>query len=153
MATEGTSLASLLGPLDRAQLERLLLDIAAQHPALVPDLARRARASATFASPSGSPVPTPAPAIDLQAVEKQVRAIFRGSGGGYIGDAAADAAPLLDQVRASLLAGDARTALAVLELVTANFTDRYEDFEDPETDGGDFLSESGRAVDRRPAGR
>ena len=83
------------------------------------------------------------PPIDLQAVEKQVRAIFRGNGGGYIGDAVADAAPLLDQVRASLLAGDARTALAVLALLTTHFTDRYEDFEDPESDGGDFVVELG----------
>ena len=143
MAAEGTSLASLLGPLDRAQLERLLLDIAAQHPALLPYLAQRVQASATLTALSGSPAPMPAPAIDLQAVEKQVRAIFRGYEDGYIGGAVAGVAPVLDQVRASLLTGDGSVALAVLEMVTDNFTDRYEDFEDPETDGGDFLSELG----------
>ena len=89
------------------------------------------------------PAPAPAPAVDLRAVEKQVRAIFRGYEDGYIGGVVASVAPVLDQVRASLLAGEGSVALAVLELVTAEFTDRYEDFGDSEGEGGDFLGELG----------
>jgi len=144
MAAEGTSLASLLERLDRAQLERLLLDLAVLHPDLVPDLARQAQALAALGlSGSSKPIPTAAPPIDLQAVEKQVRAIFRGYEGGYIGGAVASVAPVLDQVRASLLAGDGHIALAVLALITDQLTDRYEEFDDSEGEGGDFVGELG----------
>lgn len=119
-------LTDLLSGLSREELVELVQTLARIHPQILEDVEEFAQAPKP--SPS-APAPTsPTPPVDLTALQRQIRADLRARGQElyemfydyYEGDVSLGEVlqPAMDQARALLDGGDARSALAVLEAAT-----------------------------------
>lgn len=139
--------AALLAPLERPQLQTLLIGAIDRHP----DLADYVESQIALPGASGTDTAT-APAaqapIDIAPFRREVRAIFRGldrmSGseiymatGGILGEVNA----VVEQARAFTQAGDGRNALAILETVTEELLRGYEVMDDSDGEGGAFFQD------------
>ncbi|MBC7226582.1 MAG: SWIM zinc finger domain-containing protein [Thermoflexales bacterium] len=123
-------LADLLSGLSREQLVELVRTLARIHPEIVEDVEDFVGApTPPPAAVALSPTPAPPPSVDLAALQRQIRADLRAKGQGlyemyygdyYEGDIALGEVlrPAMERVRELLDAGDARSALAVLEAAT-----------------------------------
>ncbi|MCX7856102.1 MAG: hypothetical protein N2556_09085, partial [Anaerolineae bacterium] len=126
-------LAQLLSGLSREELVELVQTLARIHPEIVEDVEDFVRAPmppTTIPGPTPPPAAAPPPPVDLAALQRQIRADLRAKGhelyetyyGDYYyeGDIALGEVlqPAMDRVRELLDAGDAQSALAVLETAT-----------------------------------
>lgn len=126
------SLSDLLSGLSREQLVELVQNLARIHPEVVEDVEDFVRAPTPPAVAPGAPSPTAPtlpPPVDLAVLQRQIRADLRARERElremyyedyYEEDIALGEAlyPAMEHVRALLDAGDARSALAVLEAAT-----------------------------------
>lgn len=124
-------LARLLSNLSQEQLVELVQTLARVHPVVVEDVEEFVRAltpSTTTTAPH-TMASAPPPPVDLTALQRQIRADLRAKGyapyESYYGDydyhdidLGEVLQPAMDQARALLDAGDAQSALAVLEAAT-----------------------------------
>ena len=170
---ERPPLADLLADLDRAALQDLLLDLAAHDPdvadrveARLPPLAAAATGDASTA-PTGPAVGNAAPprliSVDAKAVRRQVRAALRDATSydyDYYDDdggAAADATRgTIDQAWAYLKAGDAPSALTVLEVLIEEYIEQLDfigESEDLFGELGTALAEALLSMDLTPTER
>jgi uncharacterized Zn finger protein len=147
------SLAELLAPLDRDQLRALLLELTEQEPAC----ARRieSRLLALRASPSSPPSGQPRtelPPVELDAIRKRLRATIRPAGRGRYSSYGQPAPGLYElreiagQARPYLDAGDGRSALAILALVTDAFTENLDDLADEDGEASLFGEDLGNLL-------
>src|SRR5262245_18541861 len=150
------ALETLLADLDRAQLQALLIGLAERDLDLADAIERQvALLRLANAAPSAAKTPAKAreaggsarrTAIDQQAIRQQVRFAMRSTERGRYddydyydeedpGDEIVEGVrPLLEQARGFVAGGDARSALDILEAITAEYLagyraldDRYED--------------------------
>jgi len=154
-------LADLLAPLDRAALQNLLLDLAAHDPDLAGRIEARlpllvAATTTTGAALTATAVPTvgaapPPPRltpVDAKAVRRQVRADLRDVAAydyDYYDDdgGAADATRgTIDQAWAYIAAGDAPSALTVLEILIEEYIEQLDFIGEAE----DLFGELGTAL-------
>jgi uncharacterized Zn finger protein len=158
---EGTRpLEEVLAPLNRAQLQALLLGLAKSTPELAGRIEARALALQSVAPPEAAAPPAPAspaadrlPPPDVKLLTKQVRAAVRaggygrGYGRGYDygagSAAAAELSGIADQAQPYLEAGDGRGALMVLQVVAEELTDGLDDILDEEGEVAETLAELG----------
>ena len=164
-------LADLLAPLDRAALQNLLLDLAAHDPDLAGRIEARLPllvAATTGTAPTATAGPTvgaapPPPRltpVDAKAVRRQVRADLRDVAAydyDYYDDdggAAADATRgTIDQAWAYIAAGDAPSALTVLEVLIEEYIEQLDligEAEDLFGELGTALAEALLSMDLTP---
>jgi len=169
---ERPSLADLLADLDRAALQDLLLDLAAHDPDIADRVAARlpllvattgdAPATPTGPAVGNAPPPRLIP-VDAKAVRRQVRAALRDATSydyDYYDDdggAAADATRgTIDQAWAYLKAGDAPSALTVLEVLIEEYIEQLDfigESEDLFGELGTALAEALLSMDLTPTER
>ena len=148
-------LAETLAALDRSQLQALLLELADRIPRMS-DLIEAALPYVTLAMQTGAAAPTAAPSashpasvtVNTRALRQSVRSMMRPRRGwddddydedGY--GVVDDLIELAEQAQPALDAGDGRTALAILEAITNEFSKHWEMLEETTgEDAGDFFS-------------
>jgi len=142
-------LAETLAALDRAQLEALLLELADRIPRMS-DLIEAALPYVTWVAPEGPATPTADPPasvkVNTRALRQSVRSAMRPRRDGdedyYDEDdygVVADIVELAAQAQPALEAGDGRTALAMLEAVTDEFSKHQELLEETGEDTETFF--------------
>lgn len=127
-------LAEKLVALDRSQLQALVLELADRIPRLS-DMIEATLPYVTFTGPTGVAAPIAA-AVDTRALRQSVRNALRSRGGwdedysedGY--GVVDDVVELAEQARPALDAGHGRTALAILEAITDEFSKHWEMLEE-----------------------
>ncbi|MFL5803976.1 MAG: SWIM zinc finger domain-containing protein [Roseiflexaceae bacterium] len=134
------TLETLLADLDRAQLQALLLGLAARDPNLADSIERQiALLQLANAAPQSREAggPTRRSQIDQTAIRRQVRAVMQAAKPSdryhdYYDDeedagaeVVAGLRPVLEQVRQFIIGGDGRSALAILDALTDEYLDGY----------------------------
>ncbi|NTW97218.1 MAG: hypothetical protein HGB28_01560, partial [Oscillochloris sp.] len=142
-------LAELIVGLDRDALAALILDLDARVPRLAEQIEQLLlRRPAAPAAPAASPAP-PAPRrtpVDVAAFRRQVQSAFRGySYGDYYaaGSIVSSMDTLVGQIRPFIEGGDPESALPLLEVLTAEFSAGWTDYDDSDGELGGFLDELG----------
>ena len=141
--------AAVLAPLERPQLQALLIGAIDRHPDLADYVESEIAVRGTDGVATGvAPAPAAQAPIDISPFRREMRAIFRGldrmSGseiymatGGILSEVNA----VVEQARSFSRAGDGRNALAVLEVVTEELLRGYEVMDDSDGEVGAFFQE------------
>ncbi|MGH2460149.1 MAG: SWIM zinc finger family protein [Chloroflexota bacterium] len=150
------SIEAILAELDRAQIQTVLLRATERDPSLA-DVIEREAALARAVDTSVAPNPRPArPArqttVDVRDVRRQVRAALHGLDSmraseayWHVGSIVGDVATVLERAWAFTRAGDARSALAILDAMTDEYVQGWTELDDSEGELGDFFSRLGEA--------
>jgi uncharacterized Zn finger protein len=134
---EGPTLEARLSVLNRAQLQALVENLAARQPNLVELIEDQLNLGGAAAAPSSSARRSAtrarrATASAAIAIRRQMRSLLRSCN--YLGEATYGVLELAEQARPHIDAGDAKSALAVLEAVTDEFVSGWTDLDDSDGD-------------------
>ena len=151
---ERRPLTELLSALERDQLQALLLKLTEYEPHIAAVIETQIPLLASPSSPpSGASavqaLPTRA-TVDARVLRQQVRALLRSlerlrpsEAYGYVGGVVAAVSDILGRARQLLEDGDGRGALVVLEAVTEEYLDGWEQLDDSDGEASDFFRELG----------
>jgi uncharacterized Zn finger protein len=139
---------TLLADLDAAQLRVLLVGLAERNPDIADALERQvALLGLANAAPQAQQANGPArrTPVDPQPIRRQMRTIMRSTGRyeeyGSGNDVVEEVRELLRQVQRFVEGGDGRSALALLEPITEEYLDGFEDLYDDEGETIEFVGE------------
>ncbi len=147
MIEERPLLADVLSPLDREQLQSLVLKLAEREPPLADVIEHLIEFPAPLASQGArSPSPTsPRPAqVDTKAVRRQVRSSFRMRSSDaywYAGTVVNEVRQLLEQGWTYIKADDGRSALSLLEAITDEYLFNWTDLDDSDGEASSFFQD------------
>ena len=141
--------AELLAGVERERLVALLLRMAEHDPA-VADLAEQFLAASAPPPAAGvAAAPEQHTPADLAAFRRTLRSVFRGAGryeyDSYdVSDGIVSALePLVEQIRALVQADDAERALPLLDVLTAEYSEQWVQYDDSYGNLGDFFDTLG----------
>ena len=151
-----TTLERLLVGLNREQLQSLLLKLVEQEPSVLATIEREAKLLQTSSSqpttPSSVAPPKPSIAVDTKAIRRQVRSSIHSldrmrSSEAYwhVGAVVGEIGQLVEQAWTLIKAGDGRQALTVLEAITEEYMDDWENLDDSDGEASGFFHELGPA--------
>jgi uncharacterized Zn finger protein len=142
---ERPELAELLARLNREQLQALLLRLAERDFDVAGLIEMEVALIEPPAVAAQSAAPPPAKkqvvAIDPGPIRRQMRAILRPAGYGYAGRAVEQVEQMLERVRQLTRHGEGHNALAMLEAITDEYTQRWFDIDDSSGELGAFYEE------------
>ncbi|HYB01400.1 MAG TPA: hypothetical protein VED37_14370 [Ktedonobacteraceae bacterium] len=151
-----SALDSLLSGLNREQLQLLLLKLAEQEPSVLATIERQARLLQTSSSQpttaSSVAPPKPSIAVDTKAIRRQVRSSIHSldrmrasEAYWHIGAVVNEIGQLVEQAWALIEADEGRQALTVLEAITEEYMDDWENLDDSDGEASGFFSDIGPA--------
>ena len=149
------ALDSLLSGLNRDQLQSLLLKLAEQEPSFITTIEKQIEVLRASSQPVTSPLTAPAKpvvAVDTKAIRRQVRASVHSldrmrSSEAYwhVGAVVGEIGQLVEQAWTWIEAGDGRQAMSVLEAITEEYMDDWENLDDSDGEASGFFQELGPA--------
>ena len=149
------ALEGLLAGLNRDQLQSLLLKLVEQEPSLIATIEKQVaavRVSSEAATPSPAAPAKPSIAVDTKAIRRQVRSSVHSldrmrSSEAYwhVGAVVGEIAQLVEPAWTLIKAGDGRQALSVLEAITEEYMDDWENLDDSDGEASGLFHELGPA--------
>jgi uncharacterized Zn finger protein len=147
---ERPALESLLTPLDREQLQTLLVQLVERRPELA-DVIEAHVQRLHLPSADGTAEPRQRrTSVDPAAFRRQVRTILHSldrmrasEAYWHVGAVVNEVRQVLEQAKSFVAAGDGRSALAILEAITEAYVDDWIELDDSDGEAGAFFEELG----------
>jgi uncharacterized Zn finger protein len=147
---ERATLDSLLALVGHEQLKAVVRALAAQDARLMDEIEAQIKLQKSRVPAAAISAPPAPPPVNEKAIRQQVRAALRSTSRmryseayHYVGEVVGQVGSLLDDAQTRVEAGDARSALTILEAITDEYLPAFEQLDDSDGEVSGFYDELG----------